>query len=222
MTPPSFLFVELANEHPNQVGLLTEAAAAAAAAGGEVLANAPAGRASCLEPGSIGSGILLARWSDAEKLQKAATGEILPMLASALPPHSTPLVLQVNGLPENGLPDMMDIPTVASVPIAPKSPRNALMLIRGSVSDQGRIDGYRDVILPMLKERGGYYEVFAAQPGEVIALSGRWTDQVFAISRWPCRENAEDFWYCDRYQMIAIPKRIGAGRFTVHLLDASG
>jgi uncharacterized protein (DUF1330 family) len=95
------------------------------------------------------------------------------------------------------------------------------MLIRGSASDPARMDGYRDVILPMIKERGGYYEVFALQPGAVVAWSGAWTEQIFAISRWPERSAAEDFWYSDRYQSVAIPKRLGAGRFAVHLLDAA-
>jgi uncharacterized protein (DUF1330 family) len=220
MANPSFLFVELAGEHANQVGVLEQVAGTVRAAGGDVLAWAPPGRISCLEPGTVASGILLARWPEPGATMDEATGKLVSMLASAAPAHSTPLVLEINGLPERGLPEMMEIPTVASVPVAPKSPRNALMVIRGSVSDQARVDGYRDVILPMLKERGGYYEVFALQPGEVSALSGEWTEQIFAISRWPQRANAEDFWYSERYQTVAIPRRLGAGRFSVHLLDA--
>lgn len=221
MPNPSFLFVELAGEHADQVGILARAAADLRRAGGEVLAHAPAGRVSCLEPGTVGSGILLARWPSPGPAMSAATKGLAGALTQSLPAHSPPLVLEVNGLPADGLPEMMDIPTVASVPVAPKSPRNALMVIRGSVSDQARVDGYRDVILPMLKERGGYYEVFALQPGEVTALAGAWTEQIFAISRWPQRAAAEDFWYSDRYQTLAIPKRIGAGKFTVNLVDAA-
>jgi hypothetical protein len=73
----------------------------------------------------------------------------------------------------------------------------------------------------MLKARRGYYEVFALMPGEVVALSGQWNDAIFAISRWPIRGMAEDFWYSAQYQTQAIPLRLGAGRFTVHLLDAA-
>jgi uncharacterized protein (DUF1330 family) len=221
MANPSFLFVELAAEHADQAGVLEQLAGTVRSAGGEVLAWAPPGRISCLEPGTVASGILLARWPEPGAAMSAAARQIASTLASAVPAHGTPLVLEVNGLPEQGLPEMMEIPTVASVPVAPKSPRNALMVIRGSVSDQARIDGYRDVILPMLKERGGYYEVFALQPGEVTTLSGQWTEQIFAISRWPQRANAEDFWYSERYQTTAIPRRLGAGRFSVHLLDAA-
>jgi len=221
MSNPSFLFVELPGEHADQVGLLLRTAAAVRAVGGEVLAQGPAGRVSCLEPGTVGAGILLARWPEPAPAVSAATRKLAADLARSLPTGTVPLVLEVNGLPAGGLPEMMDIPTVASVPVAPKSPRNALMVVRGSVSDQQRIDGYRDVILPMIKERGGYYEVFALQSGEVTALSGEWTEQIFAVSRWPGRANAEDFWYSDRYQTVAIPKRIGAGRFVVNLLDAA-
>ena len=64
-------------------------------------------------------------------------------------------------------------------------------------------------------------EVFAVAPGEVTALSGVWRDQIFAISRWPTRAAAEDFWFCDRYQTQAIPLRVGYGRFDVNLLDAA-
>jgi uncharacterized protein (DUF1330 family) len=221
MANPSYLFVEMAGEHADQVGILARAAADLRRQGGEVLAFAPAGRVSGLEPGTIGASLLLARWPAPGAAMTAAASGLVAALGRALPAGSTPLVLQVAGLPVGGLPEMMEIPTVASVPPAPKAPRNALMVIRGSVSDPARIDGYRDVILPMLKERGGYYEVFALQPGEVTALSGVWTEQIFAISRWPQRANAEDFWYSERYQTVAIPKRLGAGRFTVNLVDAA-
>ena len=221
MGNPLFLFVELAGEHADQIGVLEQVAGTVRSAGGDVLAWAPPGRTSCLEPGTVAAGMLLASWREPSATMAVATRELLSMLAASVPADTVPLVLEVNGLPEQGLPEMMEIPTVASVPMAPKLPKNALMVIRGSVSDQARVDGYRDVILPMLKERGGYYEVFALLPGEVKTLSGVWTEQIFAISRWPQRVNAEDFWYSDRYQTVAIPKRLGAGRFSVHLLDAA-
>ncbi|MFZ9967192.1 MAG: DUF1330 domain-containing protein [Steroidobacteraceae bacterium] len=221
MGNPACLFVESAGEHADQVGVLQRAGEDVLRAGGEVLAYAPAGRVACLEPGSVASGMLLARFSmELAELQQASSG-LIAQLRSALPAHTEPQVLAVNGLPDQGLPEMMDIPTVASVPVPPKSPRNALMIIRGSVSNQEKIDGYRDVILPMLKERGGYYEIFALQPGEVLPLAGEWNEQIFAVSRWPQADNAHDFWYAERYQQVAIPKRIGFGRFSVHLLEAA-
>lgn len=93
--------------------------------------------------------------------------------------------------------------------------------MRGTAWDQDRLNAYRDVILPMHFERGGYYEAFAIAPGQVEAVSGTWPDQIFAISRWPTRAAAEDFWFSDRYQKEAIPLRLGAGRFTVHALEAA-
>ena len=59
----------------------------------------------------------------------------------------------------------------------------------------------------------------ALAAGEVVPLSGEWKEQIFAISRWPTRASAEDFWFADRYQGTAIPIRIGAGKFTVHVLE---
>lgn len=218
---PQFLFVELAGEHANQVNILKGAANELHSAGAEVLAYAAAGRVSCLEPGTAGAGILIARLANTDAAMRAASSVLLPYLKKSLQAGMVPLVLAVNGLPSNGLPDMMAIPTVASVPVAPPMPRNALMVVRGSVTNQSQLDKYRDVILPMLKERAGYYEVFAVAPGEVTALSGVWRDQIFAISRWPSRAAAEDFWFCDRYQTQAIPLRVGYGRFDVNLLDAA-
>jgi uncharacterized protein (DUF1330 family) len=218
---PGFLFMELAGEHANQVGLWRDVAAMVRAAGGTVFASGPPGGVACLEPATVAAGMLIAKWRDPEALTRAALGTILPKIRAAVPSSTVPLMLRVNALPEIGLPGMMDIPTVASVPVPPSLPRNAFFVVRGSAWDQARLDQYRDVILPMHKERGAYYEAFAIQPGEVTALSGTWAEQIFAISRWPSRAMAEDFWYCDRYQKQAVPLRLGAGRFTVHMLDAA-
>jgi uncharacterized protein (DUF1330 family) len=216
---PTFLVVQLSAEHPNQLHVLGAAAAMLKAEGATVHAWAPAARVACFEPGTVASGLLIASVGNASRATALAREWLLPQLRKALPPSSVPLVLRVTGLPSLGLPEMMDIPTVASVPRPPRGLRNALMVIQGRATDPARMDQYRDIILPMMKERGSYYEVFALAEGEVEALSGSWGDQIFAISRWPTRASAEDFWLADRYQREAIPKRIGAGRFTVHVLD---
>jgi uncharacterized protein (DUF1330 family) len=222
VTSPWFVLIELAGEHANQIGVLRDLVFAASTEGGEVRAFAPPGRVACLEPGSVSAGLLLMKWRDPTVAMDAVRRTLLPKLARALPSGQQPLVLAVEGLPEQGLPDMLDIPTAASVP-APPSPRgNFLLVIRGTAWDQAKLDKYRDVILPMHKERGGYYEVFAVNPGQVEALSGQWNDKIFAISRWPTRAAAEDFWFSERYQTHAIPIRLGAGRFTVHMLEANG
>lgn len=221
MAGPAFLFVDLPIEHANQAGLPAELAALARREGGEVFAHAPAGRVAGLEPGTVAAGVVLVRWRDAERLRAVARSVILPALGAALPSGARPTVLAAESLPDEGLPSMMDIPTAASVPRPPATPRNTFLVIRGTAWDPARLDHYRDVILPMHKERGGYYEAFCVAPGQVEALSGDWRDAIFAISRWPRRDLAEDFWYCDRYQRGAIPLRVGAGRFTVQLVEAA-
>ena len=217
---PSFLFVELAAEHHNQVRVLEHVAEAVTRAGGEVLGFAAPGRVACLEPGTVAAGILLARFADAGVATRSVQNDLLPVLRGALPDGYVPTVYLVAGLPTTGLPEMLAIPTVASVPVPPRVPRNSLMVIRGSVTNQAQLDLYRDVILPMIKERKGYYEVFALSAGEVTVICGEWRDQIFAVSRWPAAAAAADFWYSDRYQQTAIPLRLGYGRFAVHLFDA--
>lgn len=216
---PAYFLLELGSEHADQVGILESCASRLRDGGATVHACSPAGRVSCLEPGTIAAGMLIASISDQSSIKALMVERLLSELAAKLPASAAPKLLKISGLPLNGLPDLPDVPTVASVPRPPKGLRNALMVIQGSSTDPAQMDRYRDVILPMIKERGGYYEVFALADGEVTALSGVWTEQIFAISRWPARTSAEDFWYSDRYQRVAIPLRVGAGRFTVHLLD---
>ncbi len=221
MTSPCFVVIELAGEYAGHARALESLAVVVRAERGVVLAVAAPGRVAGLEPGTVAAGLLIARWPDRDGAISAIRSAILPLLHGQVPASSTPLVLAIEGLPEAGLPEMLDIPTTASVPKPPSSRGNVLLLIRGSAWDQARLDQYRDIILPMHKERGGYYEVFAVAPGQVEALSGEWTEQILAISRWPTRAAAEDFWYSDRYQTQAIPIRLGAGRFTVHMLEAA-
>jgi uncharacterized protein (DUF1330 family) len=222
MKAPAFLVVELAGEHANQVRVLGDAARLVQQRGGAVFAYAPPGRVACLEPGTVASGLLIARFTDRSRATAVARDELLPHLQRHLPAALTPLVLIADSLPDEGLPTMPDIPTSASVPRPPNGGSNYFLLVRGTAWDQGRLDAYRDVILPMHFERGGYYEAFAIAPGQVEAISGAWTEAIFAISRWPAHAKAEDFWFSDRYQQEAIPLRLGAGRFTVHGLAAGG
>jgi uncharacterized protein (DUF1330 family) len=221
MATPAFLLIDLPTEHANQAGLLVELAALVLSGGGELFAHAPAGRVAGLEPGTIAAGMLIAKWSDGARLRAVARERIIPVIKAAMPVEAKPLVLAAEALPDEGLPQSPDIPTIASVRRPPAEPRNAFLVIRGSAWNQTKLDQYRDVILPMHFERGAYYESFAVNPGQVEALLGEWRDGIFAISRWPSRAQAEDFWYSERYQKLAIPIRLGSGRFTVHLLESS-
>lgn len=221
MATPAFVVVEIACEHANQVHLLPHLSGVCRQGGAEVYAASSPGRVVGLEPGTVSAALLVARWADVDAARRVTTHTLLPRLREALPSGSEPTVLLAESLPDLGLPDMMDIPTRASVPRPAQHPRNAFLLVRGTAWDQARLNQYRDIILPMHKERGGYYEAFAIQPGQVEALSGEWTEQILAISRWPARAVAEDFWFSDRYQTEAIPLRLGAGRFTVHMVEAA-
>jgi len=216
---PGFILVELAGEHPGQLRVLDSAANLLADGGAQVHAWAPAGRVACFEPGTVGAGMLIASMTEPSRISPLVRQSLLPYLKAQMPSHSVPKILQINGLPAAGLPELLDIPTVASVPRSPKGLRNALMVIQGSATNPAQMDKYRDIILPMMKERGSFYEAFALAEGEVVALSGEWKEQIFAISRWPTRASAEDFWFAERYQDSAIPLRIGAGKFTVHVVD---
>ena len=80
------------------------------------------------------------------------------------------------------------------------------------------MDAYRDIILPMMRERGAYYVAFELG-GDVSVLAGEWQEGIFAISRWPSRAHAEDFWFSERYQQTAVPLRTGVGRFDVQIIE---
>lgn len=93
-----------------------------------------------------------------------------------------------------------------------------LMLIEGSASDQDKMDKYRDIILPMMKERGAYYICFQIG-GDVEVLNGEWSEAIFAISRWPTLHQCRDFWLSTQYQKDAIPLRLDIGSFQVVTLE---
>lgn len=128
--------------------------------------------------------------------------------------------LSVAGLPYEGLPDTLEVPTIASVtPPANRGPC-AYMVVQGRSTDQARMDQYRDIILPMIKAQGAYYTAFEIE-GHVNLLCGKWPHDIFAISRWPDHDAGHAFWDSDRYQSIAIPVRTGAGNFLVHYLPGT-
>lgn len=132
--------------------------------------------------------------------------------------YSPPLALLAPGIPPSGLPAEFDfLPTLKNVG-SRGFERPALMLIDGSVTEEEPIDRYRDIIMPMLKERGAYYLVYTLSD-DVTILSGEWREQFLALSRWPSRHLALGFWLSDQYQEKAIPCRKDAGHFGVHLFD---
>ena len=164
-----------------------------------------------LEPGTSPAHTLILSFSD----RQAARDAFAAMPMQPLGQPTAPLALLTSRVPEGGFDDP-SIPTKANVDaVADDAP--VLMLIEGSAADQGRMDRYRNIILPMMFERGAYYTAFELG-GDVEVLSGNWDEAIFAISRWPSRQAARDFWLCERYQRDAIPLRLDIGHFAVALV----
>lgn len=164
-----------------------------------------------LEPGTVPAHTLILEFPSRRAARDAWGGLPVSLLERPAPPR----VLLTAKVPEGGFDDP-SIPTRANVDPGPDSDP-VLMLIEGSATDQDAMDVYRGIILPMMFERKAYYTVFELG-GDVEVLSGSWDEAIFAISRWPSRAAARDFWLCERYQNEAIPLRLDVGRFGVALV----
>jgi len=177
---------------------------------GLILASSPAEAVEALEAGTKHTGLLIARFAHQDELDAAwaAAPRDLPSDAQ---------VLAAPGLPWEGWPGNF-VPTIATVDVPQSDSARAYMLIEGTGTNEEAMDRYRDIILPMLRERGAYYPVFEFGGG-VRALHGSFAWAFIAISRWPDLARARDFWFCDRYQTVAIPTRTGAGAFEVQVTE---
>lgn len=164
-----------------------------------------------LEPGSVAAHTLILPFADKDAARTAHAAMPLDLLSQP----GVPLTLLTGAVPAEGFPDPA-IPTRANVaPVPEDGP--VLMLIEGTGRDQDRMGQYRDILLPMMFDLGAFYTVFDLG-GSVEVLSGNWAEAIFAISRWPSRRAAEEFWMSERYQSDAIPLRIDIGRFEVALI----
>lgn len=179
---------------------------------GDVLAAAPATSVTPFEPGTKHSGLVIARFAFAADRDTCwnSTHE----LADADPKL---VALAMNGIAWEGWPGNF-VPTIASVNVPEADAPRTFMVIEGTGTDQDRMDQYRDIILPMMRDLGSYYVVFELG-GDVRVLAGHWSEGIFAVSRWPSRAHAEDFWFCDKYQKTAVPLRTGVGRFDVQVVE---
>lgn len=187
---------------------------------GTVLAAALPREVEVLEAGTRLAAVFIARWRTRTALDAFWS---TPTRAAAFAPIARvrgSRAVGVRGVPAAGLPGHF-LPTVATV-IPPELPTPpAWMLVQGSVTNLEPIQRYAEIIMPMLRERRGYYVVYAEAP-DVSVLHGDWSEQAFIVSRWPDIEAARDFWWCDRYQLTAIPARTGHGDFTVVLMPGVG
>jgi uncharacterized protein (DUF1330 family) len=185
---------------------------AISAARGDVLAAAAIGDVTPLEPGTRHSGLVIGRFAFAGDRDAfwASSGSLI-----ADDPHL--VALSTSGIAWEGWPGNF-VPTIATVDVPDAGLPRYFMVIEGTGTDQARMDKYRDIILPMMRERGAYYVAFELG-GDVKVLAGAWSEGIFAISRWPSRTHAEDFWFCDQYQKTAVPIRTGVGRFDVQIVE---
>jgi uncharacterized protein (DUF1330 family) len=213
---PYFLMVQLPAE-VDSAAYLQGAAQLAAEYGGKVLSNAPAAEAECLEAGTPEAAMLLAEFEQQQSIDAFWSNDRHQAIFEPVSVAPDVVALSVAGLPYEGLPDALEIPTVASVTPPESRLPCAYMIVQGSGTDQARMDQYRDIILPMIKEQGAYYTAFEIE-GNVNLLCGEWSHEIFAISRWPDYESGHAFWDSDRYQNTAIPVRTGVGHFLVHYL----
>jgi uncharacterized protein (DUF1330 family) len=188
----------------------------ASTAGADVLALAPPRDVQVLEPGTQLAAVAILRWRERAAAEAWwSHSSVRAGLAAARRLAGTCVVL-AKGVPWSGLPGDF-LPTVATVE-APRLPTPpAYMLVEGSVTNHDPIQRYVGLIMPMLRERGGYYVVYATA-ADVEMLQGKWTEQAFIVSRWPTLVAAQDFWFCERYQEVAIPERTGHGEFHVLLM----
>ena len=217
---PYFLMVQL----PAEVGsdaYLQGAAQLAAEYGGKVLVDAPATAVECLEAGTPAAAMLLAEFEQPQNIDAFWSDDRHQAIFARLGATPDVVALSVAGLPYDGLPEALEIPTIASVTPPENQVPCAYMIVQGSSTDQARMDQYRDIILPMIKEQGAYYTAFEIE-GKVNLLCGEWPHEIYAISRWPDHESGHAFWDSDRYQNTAIPLRTGVGHFLVHYLPGAG
>lgn len=180
--------------------------------GGRLVAARTIHDIEALEPGSVP----LHTWIGLFRSMEEARTAWSEMDKGDLARPEVPLAIMARAMPAGGVEDDA-VPTHVNVKPGPAQPPT-LMLIEGSADDQDAMERYRDVILPMLKERGAYYILFELG-GDVEVLSGAWNEDIFAISRWPDAHLARDFWLSPLYQETAIPIRLDVGRFQVVTLE---
>jgi uncharacterized protein (DUF1330 family) len=204
---PSFLTLKTTVDHGSWVDAIV-------AARGTILAAGDAAVVKPLEPGTAHTGLVIARFAFIADRDAFWISDIAQQLTAADPGL---VALACNGIAYEGWPGNF-VPTIATVDVPDAGAPRTFMVIEGTGTDQARMDCYRDMILPMMRERGAYYVAFELG-GDVSVLAGDWNEGIFAISRWPSKKLAEDFWYCDRYQHEAIPIRTGVGKFDVQIIE---
>lgn len=180
--------------------------------GAHLVAAQPVHKVSVLEPGSVP----MHTWIGLFNSRSEAKNFWNNLDPTQIAKPDAPLVMVASAVPEAGLGDDF-IPTKANVDAGTAQPPT-LMIIEGSAENQGAMDQYRDIILPMMKKLKAYYIVFELG-GSIEVLCGDWSEAIFAISRWPTVDAATRFWLDETYQKTAIPLRLGHSAFQVLTLQ---
>jgi uncharacterized protein (DUF1330 family) len=217
-TPHAFIAVKAFCQHLRFAHFAAAATSIAEGESGRVIVCKPVHEVSAIEPGSVPAHLWIAEFparakADAAWAKLEGQGHI-----ATITQDTVPVILAMDGVPPTGLPDFIPTPSNVKAPESLMSP--AYFLIEGSATDQGRMDQYRDILLPMMKERSAYYIAFELG-GNVRVLSGQWSEAIFAISRWPSVAFAHDAWMAARYQKDAIPLRLGIGKFSVLVAEGA-
>ncbi len=213
-SPPGFLMLSLPASPVGAADPVSDWARVVEAEGGAIVAVGAASDNAYLEIGTPPKSIIVATWPSTAAVRAAWSaiartiirGDGADLVALACP-----------GLTEEGAADLPNPANAAPVDL-PGPP--AFMVIEGVVTDAEPMGRYRDIIFPMISERGGYYLVYLPRD-RVTVLHGDWPQHALIVSRWPNAAAANDFWYSDRYQTLAIPTRTGAGAFSVVLLPSA-
>ncbi len=185
--------------------------------GGSYVAVAPPHVIDLLEGEKHGS-VVISKWESVERIKEFWDSEDYREVMKLREGTGEFTVIAVPGFPEEGIPGS-GLSTAAEVDLTAHEGRQpTYMLVQGTIHEAGALDGYRDFIQPMLKQRNGYY-IFMARPGDVTVLEGDWdTAKSVLVSKWPSADLAKDFWYSEAYQKEAIPMRVGKSSFDVVLI----
>jgi uncharacterized protein (DUF1330 family) len=214
--PTAFIVVKAYCQHLRFAVFLPAAGKIAAQHGGTVRVRRPVHEVTAIEPGSLPAHLWIAEFPSRAKAD-TAWGDLKGQVAG-ITQDIPPVILAMDGVPPVGLPDFIPTPSNVTPPESLLSP--AYFLIEGTATDQARMDQYRDILLPMMKQRSAYYVAFELG-GNVRVLSGQWSEAICAISRWPSVAFAHDVWMAARYQNDAIPLRLGIGKFSVLVADGA-
>ena len=113
----------------------------------------------------------------------------------------------------------------SSQDLAQSCTEDGYMLVMGGVEDLASIPDperaaqYGPAVWSLVESYGAFYLV-RKEPD--VVYEGDWPAwKLVVISKWPCRETGNAFWYSDAYQNDVKPLRKDAGVYDVGMFDAA-